>query len=124
MVSNLAARGIELHTLEKYASLEAQRERLRKYGFEGGVRAKDVDELWEKGVSAGEKGRVAGLEMVDEVEEWRLLARHYCVAWGWRDGKVKVKVEGEGGGDGEGMTKAVEDEKSVEDIWLKWRSES
>jgi [phosphatase 2A protein]-leucine-carboxy methyltransferase len=37
-------------------------------------------------VSEAEKERVAGLEMLDEVEEWQLLARHYCVAWGWRSG--------------------------------------
>jgi hypothetical protein len=24
--------------------------------------------------------------MVDEVEEWRMLAQHYCVAFAWRDG--------------------------------------
>lgn len=21
--------------------------------------------------------------MLDEMEEWRLLASHYCLAWGW-----------------------------------------
>ena len=44
----------------------------------------DVDSLWEQTISPEEKERVAALEMVDEVEEWRLLAQHYCVAWGWR----------------------------------------
>lgn len=97
MVSNLAARGIVLQTLKKYGSLESQRERLRVYGFQEGQRVRTVDELWE-GVSAREKDRVAGLEMVDEVEEWRLLAGHYCVCWGWRDG-----------GDG--------------DVWRGWRGD-
>ncbi|KAL9599406.1 MAG: hypothetical protein Q9219_003843 [cf. Caloplaca sp. 3 TL-2023] len=87
MVSNLAARGIVLQTLKKYGSLEAQRERLRVYGLRDGGDARTVDELWEGGVGEGEKERVGGLEMVDEVEEWRLLAGHYCVAWGWRDGQ-------------------------------------
>jgi hypothetical protein len=27
--------------------------------------------------------RIAKLEMLDEMEEWRLLASHYCIAWGW-----------------------------------------
>ncbi|KAL9028935.1 MAG: hypothetical protein Q9196_002763 [Gyalolechia fulgens] len=91
MVSNLAARGIVLQTLKKYGSLDAQKERLRVYGFDGGREARTVDDLWEEGVDEGDKERVAGLEMVDEVEEWRLLAGHYCVAWGWRDGHGEEK---------------------------------
>ncbi|KAL8998696.1 MAG: hypothetical protein Q9188_006043 [Gyalolechia gomerana] len=94
MVSNLAARGIVLQTLKKYGSLEAQKERLRVYGFDGGREARTVDNLWEGEVNQDEKERVAGLEMVDEVEEWRLLAGHYCVAWGWRDGDGEAKDKG------------------------------
>ncbi|KAL8940221.1 MAG: hypothetical protein Q9216_002930 [Gyalolechia sp. 2 TL-2023] len=94
MVSNLAARGIVLQTLKRYGSLEAQKERLRVYGFDGGREARTVDDLWEEEVNQDEKERVAGLEMMDEVEEWRLLAGHYCVAWGWRDGDEKAKDEG------------------------------
>ena len=26
--------------------------------------------------------RVVRLEMFDEIEEWRLIPAHYCVAWG------------------------------------------
>lgn len=84
MVSNLAARGIVLQTLQKYHSLSAQTARLRKHGFSGGARAADVGWLWESWISAEEKERIAALEMVDEVEEWKLLARHYSVVWGWR----------------------------------------
>ncbi len=43
-----------------------------------------MDLLWEDWITAKEKERVAELEMVDEVEEWRLLAKHYCVVWGSR----------------------------------------
>lgn len=85
MVSNLAARGIVLQTLKRYGSLEAQAARMKSYGLEGTGGA-SVKDLWDKGVEGIEKERVAGLEMVDEVEEWELLARHYCVAWGWRGG--------------------------------------
>lgn len=85
MVSNLAARGIQLQTLHKYASLEAQRARFRDQGFGDGQAAGDVEFLWKNWVSEEEKERVAGLEMLDEMEEWELLARHYCIAWGWRD---------------------------------------
>ena len=94
MVSNLAARGIVLQTLRKYGSLEAQAARMKAYGF-GGTGGADIKELWKKGVDDQEKERVAGLEMVDEVEEWELLAGHYCVVWAWR-------------GEGEGL-------------WEEWR---
>ncbi|KAL3468045.1 leucine carboxyl methyltransferase 1 [Aspergillus heterothallicus] len=89
MVANLATRGIQLQTLHEYASLEAQRGRLRHQGFDAGQAAADVDFLWERWVSEEEKERVAGLEMLDEMEEWKLLAQHYCVAWGWRKGCVQ-----------------------------------
>ncbi|OJJ50017.1 hypothetical protein ASPZODRAFT_149456 [Penicilliopsis zonata CBS 506.65] len=86
MVANLAARGIHLQTLHRYASLGAQQTRLREQGFASGQAAADIDFIWEKWVSEEEKDRVAGLEMLDEMEEWRLLSRHYCIAWGWREG--------------------------------------
>ncbi|KAI4118456.1 MAG: hypothetical protein LQ345_001484 [Seirophora villosa] len=101
MVANLAARGIVLQTLRKYGSEEAQAERLRGYGFSAGRRVRTVGKLWEEGVGQGEKERVAGLEMVDEVEEWVLLAGHYCVGWGWRDGADGGVWEGWRGGGGE-----------------------
>lgn len=84
MVYNLATRGIQLQTLNKYSTMEAQKTRLRNQGFNSSQAAADVDFIWEQWVSEEEKERVAGLEMLDEMEEWRLLARHYCVAWGWR----------------------------------------
>ncbi|KAG2415147.1 hypothetical protein HFD88_006338 [Aspergillus terreus] len=87
MVSNLATRGIQLQTLNEYGSLEAQRRRLREQGFDSGQAAADVDFIWDRWVSETEKERVAGLEMLDEMEEWQLLAQHYCVAWGWRQGE-------------------------------------
>ncbi|KAK4925165.1 hypothetical protein LTR28_012281, partial [Elasticomyces elasticus] len=72
-------------TLKKYSTLQAQRERLKLAGFSTGQGARDVDRIWTEWIGEKEKERVAGLEMLDEVEEWKLLARHYCVAWGWRD---------------------------------------
>jgi len=85
MIQNLAARGIVLKTLKKYSSLERQVERLRVLGFADGQLAVSVKGIHDGWVSARERGRIAGLEMLDEVEEWDMLAAHYCVAWGWRD---------------------------------------
>lgn len=93
MVSNLAARGIVLQTLKRYGSLEAQAARMKSYGLKGTGGA-SVKDLWDKGVEEKEKERVAGLEMVDEVEEWELLAGHYCVAWGWKGGPEDDEWEG------------------------------
>lgn len=98
MISNLGSRGIELKTLKKYSSLGAQRERLKAAGFVSGQCGRDIESIYYgtedssgEWIGGAERKRVEGLEWLDEVEEWRLLGRHYCVAWGWRDG--------EGGGD-------------------------
>ena len=83
MVSNLAARGIVLQTLRKYGSLQAQAARMAAYGYDAG-NCVNMNGLWRGFVTEEEKARVAGLEMMDEVEEWDLLAAHYCVVWAWR----------------------------------------
>lgn len=85
MIQNLAARGIVLKTLKKYSSLARQTERLRLLGFAHGHAAADVAFIHDNWVDEGERERIARLEMLDEVEEWQLLARHYCIAWGWRE---------------------------------------
>jgi [phosphatase 2A protein]-leucine-carboxy methyltransferase len=91
MVRNLMERGIQLQTLEKYAGLDEQRARLQTYGFggrddilEAGARAVDINFIWQHWVPTEEKERVEGLEWMDEVEEFVLLAQHYCISWGWR----------------------------------------
>ena len=86
MVSNLASRGIHLQTLKRYATMTAQRQRLRLAGFQDGQGARDILQLYESDewIGATERDRVERLEWLDEVEEWRLLASHYCVAWGWK----------------------------------------
>ncbi|KAF8253864.1 leucine carboxyl methyltransferase [Wilcoxina mikolae CBS 423.85] len=84
MIQNLAARGIVLKTLKKYSSLERQKLRFKTLGFTAGQEATDVYFISENWVDEAEKERIGRLEMLDEVEEWRMLARHYCVAWAWR----------------------------------------
>lgn len=99
MVSNLASRGIHLQTLKRYSSLEAQRQRLRLAGFSEGQGARDVHQLYahDDWVPQVERERIEKLEWLDEVEEWKLLASHYCVAWGWRGevfGKAWQSIDG------------------------------
>ncbi|KAF2115197.1 S-adenosyl-L-methionine-dependent methyltransferase [Lophiotrema nucula] len=86
MISNLSTRNIHLPTLTAYPELADQRQRLKKYGFETGFCAADTHFIWREWVGDEEKARVAGLEMLDEHEELDLLLKHYCIAWGWRDG--------------------------------------
>lgn len=86
MISNLSTRNIFLPTLTAYPELGDQRARLRAYGFVDGASAADTHMIWQRWVSDEEKDRVAGLEMLDELEELELLLKHYCVSWGWRDG--------------------------------------
>ena len=81
MVSNLAARGIRMPTLDIYRESEDQEQRLRSAGFDV-VKHLTVDAIWEKWVASEEKERVDRLEGLDEVEEWKLLAGHYIVVWG------------------------------------------
>ncbi|KAF7185586.1 Leucine carboxyl methyltransferase 1 [Pseudocercospora fuligena] len=104
MISNLSSRGIELRTLKRYYSLDAQRQRLRLAGFGDGQGARDVYQLFEHDdwVSKDERERIEKLEWLDEVEEWKLLARHYCVAWGWRGQpftKAWAAIDGSGTAD-------------------------
>lgn len=40
----------------------------------------------EEWISDAERARVEKLEWLDEVEEWNLLASHYCIVWGSRSG--------------------------------------
>lgn len=94
MVSNLATRGIQLQTLHKYATFSAQRNRLLEHGFTSGQAIADIEFIWNRWVDEEEKERVSRLEMLDEMEEWQLLARHYCIAWGWREKENTSAFEG------------------------------
>lgn len=82
MVRNLTARGIHLQTLQKYANLEEQKQRLESRELHG--RAASIDFIWRNWIEEVEKERIDKLEWMDEIEEFVLLAKHYCIAWGWK----------------------------------------
>ncbi|KAK1775067.1 leucine carboxyl methyltransferase [Copromyces sp. CBS 386.78] len=96
MVSNLAARDIKMPTLEVYKEAHDQARRLREAGFGGekggGAKSKTIEQIWEGWTSQEEKERVDALEGLDEVEEWKLLAAHYIVVWGWRGEGVDLGI--------------------------------
>ena len=116
MIANLAARGIVMQTIQKYDSLDAQKERLLRYGFIDGGGARDVDFLYQEWVDEREKKRIGRLEMLDEVEELNLLAKHYCIAWGFREGQSTLVADGKL--EGKAEVKGEDDDIS---IWDRWR---
>ncbi|KAG6011520.1 hypothetical protein E4U54_008040 [Claviceps lovelessii] len=83
MISNLKARQIHMPSLDKYRDQHGQVSRLRGSGFESTGYA-TIENAWETWVDQRERERVDGLEGLDEVEEWKLLAAHYLVVWGTR----------------------------------------
>lgn len=87
MAQNLTNRGIDLHTFRKYPDLNSRRAFFgEKLGFSQ-VRLTDmarvggytsVEESW---IPIEELRRVSKLEMMDEVEEIKLLLHHYCLIY-------------------------------------------
>jgi len=56
---------------------------LRASGFES-IHAGDIDFLHNNWITDDELARIAKLELLDEVEEFQLLAKHYCLVCGER----------------------------------------
>lgn len=83
MVFNLAARHIRMPTLETYSDTKKQEARLKDAGFEC-THSLTIERIWEDWIAPEDKEELDSLEGLDEVEEWNLLAGHYCITWGWR----------------------------------------
>ncbi|KAI1317612.1 hypothetical protein EDD11_008182 [Mortierella claussenii] len=87
MLRNLQARQIELPGIHAYPSLKSQEERFLSRGWLA-AKAVSMNTLHES-VSDDEAKRISGLEIFDEVEEWQMLADHYCVAWAFQAKQVQ-----------------------------------
>ncbi|KAG0269017.1 hypothetical protein DFQ27_005123 [Actinomortierella ambigua] len=83
MVRNLKARQIEIPGIYAYPSLESQEQRFLSRGWKA-AKAVDMNSLQTEYLSPAEMERLSRLEIFDEVEEWQMLAAHYCVAWAHR----------------------------------------
>ncbi|KAG0051007.1 hypothetical protein BGZ83_004224 [Gryganskiella cystojenkinii] len=81
MLRNLKARQIELPGIHAYPSLKSQEERFTARGWLA-AKAIDMNKL-HSSLADEEMKRISGLEIFDEVEEWQLLANHYCVTWAY-----------------------------------------
>lgn len=89
MSDNLASRGLSMPSIKVYDSLDAQCTRLRKAGLDLFQDGASIDWLWENWVEGGEHVRLNRILMVDEEEEWKLLAGHYLVLWAAKEAKEK-----------------------------------
>lgn len=85
MVANLGGRGITLPMFDELPTLELRQRYFAQLGFDQ-IRATDLSVVsgYERGgawVDDAEFRRINLLELIDEVEEIRLLLRHYCLVY-------------------------------------------
>ena len=79
MLDNLRRRGCPLLSLPAVPDGAAQEERLRACGWDR-AEAMEMLSYFDEVIAPCERQRVCRLAMLDELEEWRLLLSHYCVA--------------------------------------------
>ncbi|GJQ09604.1 hypothetical protein GpartN1_g2503.t1 [Galdieria partita] len=80
MVKNIEQRGFSLSSLSLYPSLQAQKERFTQFGYSK-VDIKSMYTIYEDVLEVEEKRRIERLELLDELEEWRLLLQHYFLLY-------------------------------------------
>jgi [phosphatase 2A protein]-leucine-carboxy methyltransferase len=87
-------RGINLKTLSSYPTLSTQIARFRDCGYVSGQDAIDINFAHDFWMGQSELKRISKLELLDELEEWRLLAAHYCISWGWINSEGQDNISG------------------------------
>ncbi|KAI7860527.1 leucine carboxyl methyltransferase 2-like protein [Circinella umbellata] len=90
MIRNLQSRRIELKGIHAYPELEDQETRFTRLGWDG-AKAVDTNTIHDQYLDRSDISRMARLEILDELEEWHLLAGHYCVAWAYKSATAKDK---------------------------------
>lgn len=107
MIRNLQSRNIELKGLEAFPDLADQERRFMQLGWNG-AKAVDINTIHDTYLEREDisryiyngaavkcnscsffidllgRCRMAKLEILDELEEWKLLAGHYCIAWAYK----------------------------------------
>ncbi len=77
MIDNLRRSGIDIKTMVRDCTVDKHRERLEAAGFHID-KALDIVEVWDSLLTDDQRKAAASIEMLDEVEEWRMLCRSYC----------------------------------------------
>lgn len=98
MEQNLTNRGIDLHTFKEFPDLQSRKKFFLENAGYKTVRLTDMaevggytgDRAWLLGEEAG---RVSKLEMIDEIEEIRLLLRHYCLIYACNGDSIPESIE-------------------------------
>ncbi|KAH8550415.1 leucine carboxyl methyltransferase 1 [Umbelopsis sp. PMI_123] len=89
MIRNLKLRNIELKGIHAYPTLDTQIQRFKDLNWYN-AHAVDINTLHDQRNSQEEIKRISQLELLDELEEWRLLAAHYCVALASKNSNEEV----------------------------------
>ncbi|KAI9495004.1 hypothetical protein BDB00DRAFT_870722 [Zychaea mexicana] len=88
MIRNLQSRQIELKGIHAYPELKDQETRFTRLKWDG-AKAVDTNTIHDQYLDRSDISRMARLEILDELEEWHLLAAHYCVAWAYKSATAK-----------------------------------
>lgn len=83
MIQNLKSRNIDLKGLESFPDLTHQERRFLELGWHYS-KSIDINTIHDKYMNKDEFKRMARLEILDELEEWRLLCAHYCITWAYK----------------------------------------
>ncbi|KAJ3122593.1 Leucine carboxyl methyltransferase 1 [Nowakowskiella sp. JEL0407] len=94
MVRNLKAKNIELPSLSHYTSVSSHVNRYISRGFNASS-GLTMLEIYKSSnlISPEERSRIEKLEVVDELEEWELLAGHYGLVWALNGDKMGTMEE-------------------------------
>lgn len=74
--------------IHAYPELKDQEQRFLRLGWDH-AKALDINMVHDTLLDPRDFSRMARLEMLDEMEEWRLLSEHYCVAWAYKSANAK-----------------------------------
>lgn len=83
MVDNLMRRGCPLLSIHDYPTMESQRERYLRRGWEC-CAAEDMNSVYSKHLDTKDVERIQRLELLDEFEEWHLIQGHYMLLFATR----------------------------------------
>lgn len=78
MKQNIQGMGCLLPGLEPYPTLASQEKRFNMAGWDS-ARASDMLTVFQEFLDREEVRRISKIEILDEVEEWELIMRHYCL---------------------------------------------
>ncbi|KAG0191913.1 hypothetical protein DFQ28_010604 [Apophysomyces sp. BC1034] len=88
MIRNLQSRNIELKGIHAFPDLTDQQRRFKNLGWDDAT-AVDINTVHDQYLDRSDITRMIRLEILDELEEWRLLAGHYCVVWAYKSKDAK-----------------------------------